>query len=213
MLREKRAGLCTVDAGVLYRLMPIGVTARAETAQHGDDLTPGGPLARPTRRRSSLASRKMITSNVIHRVFRIRYKNSGTTGFTLEIEGREYVVTAKHVVGGFCDGESLDVFASGSWRSCAARCVGHAEGDRDISVLALQECLTPPGLPRPVTSKGVVYGQGVYFLGFPYGFVGHYILGDNGWPLPFVKKATVSLFDQETFLLDGHNNPGFQAGR
>jgi len=62
------------------------------------------------------------------------------------------------------------------------------------------------------TSKGVIYGQDVYFLGFPYGLLGRCAFGPDGFPLPFVKRATVSLFDGAMFLLDGNNNPGFSGG-
>lgn len=61
------------------------------------------------------------------------------------------------------------------------------------------------------THKGLTYGQDVYFLGFPYGFLGKYIFGPDGYPLPFVKRATLSLFNGTVFLLDGHNNPGFSG--
>ena len=64
----------------------------------------------------------------------------------------------------------------------------------------------------PATSKGIIYGQDVYFFGFPYGFLGKHAFGPGGYPLPFVKRATVSLFDGTVYLLDGHNNPGFSGG-
>lgn len=154
----------------------------------------------------------MITSNVIHRVFRIRHGASEATAFTLEIDDKEYLVTAKHVVKDFTNGQTIDVFGNTAWQPREATLVGHAEGERDISVLALKTVLTPPGLPMPSTSSGVIYGQDVFFLGFPYGFVGHYAFGPEGFPLPFVKRATLSLVNRETFLLDGHNNPGFSGG-
>ena len=154
----------------------------------------------------------MITSNVIHRVFRIRHGASEATAFTLELDEREYL---RH---GEARGQRLDErandrrFRKWSLQPREATLVGHAVGDRDISVLAFKTVLTPPGLPMPATSKGVIYGQDVFFLGFPYGFVGHYAFGPEGFPLPFVKKAIVSLLDRDTFLLDGHNNPGFSGG-
>jgi hypothetical protein len=71
----------------------------------------------------------------------------------------------------------------------------------------------PRDLTMEATSAGVVYGQDVHFLGFPYGLLGKYTLTHQGYPHPFVKKATVSLFQSdEIFLLDGHNNPGFSGG-
>jgi len=155
----------------------------------------------------------MITSNVIHRVLYVRYGSGTATAFTLDVDGRQYVVTARHVVEGFGESGSIDIFANGDWQSTPARLVGHAPGDRDISILAVGHQITPRGLTMEPTSKGVIYGQDVFFLGFPYGLVGKFLLAGHGHPLPLVKKATVSLFQtDELFLLDGHNNPGFSGG-
>lgn len=154
----------------------------------------------------------MITSNIVHRVFRIRYGGSEATAFTIDVDQRQYIVTAKHAVTGLTDGNDVDFFAHGAWKSEQVRLVGHALEDRDVSVFAVNRILTPDSLPMPATSVGVIYGQDVFFLGFPYGYTGKYTLTEDGYPLPFVKKATVSLLDEGTFLLDGHNNPGFSGG-
>lgn len=154
----------------------------------------------------------MITSNVIHRVFRIRYGGSACTGFTIEVEGREYLVTAKHGFVSLGGSDEIDVFSNGDWSPYEVNLVGHAPDDVDITVLAATQRLTPPGLPMDATQAGLIYGQEVYFLGFPYNFLGKFVLGDLGYPLPFVKKATLSLFDDKIVFLDGHNNPGFSGG-
>ena len=156
----------------------------------------------------------MITANVIHRVFRIRWNDSQGSGFTLDIEGRQYLVTARHVLKGFQGDANIDVFSNGVWMPLSAQLVGHAPGDVDITVLAPGRRLTPEELPmRPMSpGAGIGYGQDVYFLGFPYDFLGKYIFGPDGYPMPFVKKATVSLFHGAVFFLDGHNNPGFSGG-
>lgn len=155
----------------------------------------------------------MITSNVIHRVFRIRHGTSEATAFTLDVDGRQYLVTARHAVETLRDPGVLDIFANGVWNANSVHVVGHAAGERDISVLTFDEQLTPGRLTMEATSKGVIYGQDVYFLGFPYGLLGKFLLTEYGHPLPLVKKATVSLFQSdEVFLLDGHNNPGFSGG-
>lgn len=155
----------------------------------------------------------MITANVIHRVLYVRSGAGTATAFTLDVDGREYVVTAKHVVESLAESGSIDIFANGDWQSTPASLVGHAPGERDISVLAIDHQITPKELAMEPTSKGVVYGQDVFFLGFPYGLVGKFLLAEHGHPLPLVKKATVSLFQtDELFLLDGHNNPGFSGG-
>jgi len=154
----------------------------------------------------------MITSNVIHRVFRIQWGTGQGTAFAIDIDAKQYLVTARHVVSDFPGQAAISVFSNSAWVELPVQLVGHAKGDVDISVLAPSRLLTPPELALEPMSKGVVYGQDVYFLGFPYDFLGKYVFGQDGWPLPFVKKATVSLFDGAVFLLDGHNNPGFSGG-
>lgn len=154
----------------------------------------------------------MITSNVIHRIFRIRYDNNEATAFTIEYEKKEYLVTAKHLVENITDSANMELFSNGAWIQLMVKLIGHSAGGTDISVLATDKLLTPPGLPLPPTHEGLIYGQDVYFLGFPYGFLGKYSFGPEGYPLPFVKKATLSFLDNPTLLLDGHNNPGFSGG-
>jgi S1-C subfamily serine protease len=154
----------------------------------------------------------MITANVIHRVFRIRVDGAEGTAFTIEIDNREYLVTAKHVAESVTGEHEIELFSHGGWTNLRVEPVGHAAGDSDISVLAARVQLTAGDLPLPATSIGVIYGQDVYFLGFPYGFLGRYTFEPSGYPLPFVKRATVSMLDGPLFLLDGHNNPGFSGG-
>jgi S1-C subfamily serine protease len=154
----------------------------------------------------------MITSNVIHRVFRIKVGAAEATAFTIDVDDREYLVTAKHVAESVKSEQDIELFANGRWATYRVEPVGHAAGDMDISVLAARVRLTPGKFPMPATSNGLVYGQDLYFLGFPYGFLGRYLFGPSGYPLPFVKRATVSLLDGSFFFLDGHNNPGFSGG-
>lgn len=155
----------------------------------------------------------MITSNVILRVFRVRHGSNEATAFTLDVDNRQYIVTARHAVDSLRVSDTIDLFTHGAWSPQAVQLVGHASGVRDISVLAADHELTPPRLIMEPTSKGVIYGQDVYFLGFPYGLLSKFLLTEYGHPLPLVKRATVSLFQtDEVFLLDGHNNPGFSGG-
>ncbi len=154
----------------------------------------------------------MITSNVIHRVFRIRFGQAEGTAFVIEVDGREYLVTAKHIMESLVGKGNLDLFSNGSWKSIPIQLVGHANTDIDISVVASTTCLVPHHLPLAPNMDGLSYGQDVYFLGFPYGFLGRYILGSSGYPLPFVKRAIVSQLDDSSLFLDGHNNPGFSGG-
>lgn len=154
----------------------------------------------------------MITSNVIHRIFRIRWGDSIGTAFTIDVDNKQYLVTAQHVVKGLHDKAQLSVFGNQNWKPLDVNLVGHCASGIDISVLAPSQQLTTAGLPIEPTAAGLIYGQEVFFLGFPYNFFVDVIFTDEGYPLPFVKRATASCFDANVLLLDGHNNPGFSGG-
>ena len=134
------------------------------------------------------------------------------TAFTIEEDGREYLVTARHIAKPLQGTCQIELFKDQGWSPLQVTTVGHAPGDVDISVLAYSERLTPERpLPLPASSKGLTYGQDAYFLGFPYG-ISDMFLRETGHPLPFVKRATVSTLFGKPYLLDGHNNPGFSGG-
>ncbi len=155
----------------------------------------------------------MITGNIIHRVFRIGWGDGGGTAFSVDVDGREYLVTAAHVVAGLPDeGGEIEIFSRGSFKALPVRVVGRSSGPLDTAVLATDSPVAVPNLPAEPSADGIVYGQDVYFLGFPYELPSKATLTDAGYPLPFVKKAIVSQLDMETFILDGHNNPGFSGG-
>ncbi len=152
----------------------------------------------------------MITANFIHRTFRIRYNNSVGTAFTIDVDNRQYLITARHVIAGISNNDEIGVFSNRDWVPLSIQIVGQPD-NIDISVLAPERRLTPAGKPVESSSDGLAYGQDVYFVGFPYDFLGNVIFTESGYPCPFAKKAIVSCFDKDVFLLDGHNNPGFSG--
>jgi hypothetical protein len=154
----------------------------------------------------------MITANVIHRVFRIRCGNATGTAFAIDIDGKQYLTTARHVLNSGSGSSAVEIFTNGDWVPLTVRVVGHGLHDVDISVFATDRSLTPSELPMEASCAGLVYGQEVFFLGFPYGWVGKFRLTPDGYPLPFVKRATVSLLVGDVHYLDGHNNRGFSGG-
>ncbi len=154
----------------------------------------------------------MITANFIHRTFRIRCGDSVGTAFTIDANGREYLVTARHVVQSFDPSVGIALFGNNAWTIVPAQLVGHAVGPTDVSVLAAENPLVAPNLPVVTSSKGLTYGQEVFFLGFPYDILGNVTFTEQGFHLPLVKRATMSCFAGDVYLLDGHNNRGFSGG-
>lgn len=157
----------------------------------------------------------MITTNVIQRTFHIRLGNSTGTCFTIDVEGKQYIVTAKHVVSNINQVQQVSIFQDNQWKDMDVTLVGHCNEEIDISVLTTNVRLSPD-FPLP-TVGNIIYGQDVYFLGFPYGMTGEIGQMNRDFPLPFVKKAIVSCLhttptDAQLLFLDGHNNPGFSGG-
>jgi len=161
----------------------------------------------------------VITKGVLERVFCIRHGDSIGTAFTVDIDGKQYIITAKHVIDGlFGVGRpsTVEVLRDRTWHNIGARLVGEAPLNCDIAVLACDVLLSPPAAIT-ASSSGIVYGQDLYFLGFPYGL--HSDSGDlnHGFPFPLVKKGILSNIQKQedgtvVFLIDGHNNPGFSGG-
>ena len=156
----------------------------------------------------------MVTSNVLQRTFRLRYGNKSATCFTLDIDGRHYIVTARHCVESMSDSDRIQLFNKGQWRALDVKLVGHGSGDVDVSVLAPDQKISPIH-PLPATSAKLVLGQDAYFLGFPFGIMSDSKDLNGEFPLPLVKKGVVSAINfgpKAAMLLDGLNNQGFSGG-
>jgi hypothetical protein len=153
----------------------------------------------------------MITSNVIHRVYHIKYKNGTGTAFQIDIDGKQYFVTAKHVIEGIADQGYIELRFKQNWSSTQINLIGH-HVKSDVSVFSINQTIACT--PMDAKSTKVFYGQDVYFLGFPYQlqFGESNTVINNGFPAPLVKKAIISGFMPDYYLLDGMNNHGFSGG-
>jgi len=159
----------------------------------------------------------MITSNVISRIFYIAHNSTSGTAFTIEIDGRQYLISARHIFEHVHNSLTVSIFHETQWKDIDLRLIGHGAEDIDISVLSADFQLSPTHQLEP-TSRGIAYGQDVYFLGFPYGTFGKLGKINRNFPLPFVKKGILSAMQMmsvdksEILYIDGHNNPGFSGG-
>ena len=157
----------------------------------------------------------MITTNVFNRVFHVKYGDSTGTAFTVDVEGRQYLVSAKHVFPGVTGTFNIGIFYKSEWIALTVSLVGVASEDADVVVLAACQILSPP-FEMPVGDLGMTLGQDVYFLGFPFGLSTDASTINSNLPLPLVKKACISgrvgTKENGIWLLDGFNNPGFSGG-
>ena len=157
-----------------------------------------------------------ITSNVLLRTFLIQASEIGTA-FTIEVDGRQYLITAKHIVKKLPNeaASTIQVRKKNGWSPLVVK-VFKCDDPVDIAVLVPPEQLTVNYSLEP-TSKGLELGQDAYFVGFPYGeqFVKTYSALPGVYGL--IKKGMVSQFDSmperdmQRIFLDGYNNPGFSG--
>ncbi len=138
------------------------------------------------------------------------------TAFTIDQDGKQYLVSARHVFPTITDGATIYVSRHAQWEEWKVSVVGSGSGTDladDVIVLATEKQMSP-SFDLPASAGHVIFGQRVYFLGFPYG-LGTHGADNGGYPIPFIKGALLSgaagsTF--ETFILDGLNNPGFSGG-
>ncbi len=155
-----------------------------------------------------------VTSNVLRRVLRVQTAHGEGTAFTLDVDGRQYVITAKHVVAGLAEDDNLNVRRNDKWESIHVK-IFRCDDPIDIAIIVPPHQLTID-FPLEGTSAGMRYGQDVYFVGYPYGLS---IVGGekvNGlYPIPFIKKGIASANggteNAAILYVDGNNNPGFSG--
>jgi hypothetical protein len=160
-----------------------------------------------------------VPSNILLRTLLIQTQPSvAGTAFTIDVDGRQYLITAKHVVAKLPDAASstIQVRKKNGWSPLKVT-VFKCDDPVDIAVLVPPSQVTV-NFPLEPTSAGMLVGQDAYFVGFPYGnaFATTYTNQPNVFG--FVKRATVSQFDRipenanaQIILLDGYNNPGFSG--
>jgi hypothetical protein len=168
------------------------------------------------------------TTNMLARVLMVQSVERGTI-FMLDVDQREYWITAKHILTGakhppygVIDKKtvSLRILNPGGqnedWLDETFSVID-PEKDIDIVVLAPSESLLKvPMATIPASSEGILLGGECEFLGFAFGTAwrGVYAGGGTSWT-PFVKRCTVAalgVVPDKVWILDGINNGGFSGG-
>ena len=158
------------------------------------------------------------TSNVLYRVLRLRTAAGTGSAFTIEVDGKQYLVTAKHNLKGFGTNGEIELWLEGKWSRVKAQAIYPSKDIVDIAALDVGRPLTV-SYPLEPSSAGIVLGQQVYFVGFPYGLstLDQAPVPKGFGGIPFLKSGIVSAMDSRdqeasVIYLDGHNNPGFSGG-
>ena len=155
----------------------------------------------------------MITTNVIRRTFHINSEKQAGTAFTIDQNGRQYLVTAYHVVDEIDKVRCIDISHEGRWKRVPVSIIGIDE-ELDVAVLACNLQLSPEYSLEP-TIANLTYGQQLYYLGFPFGWDSGNSQMNRGFPIPFVKSAILSAMPEgggKTLFIDTILNKGFSGG-
>jgi len=158
----------------------------------------------------------MITSNVLARTFFIQSSKGTGTGFTLDFEKGQFLVTAKHVLDHGASTRQIEVYHESEWKTLSVEPVPAADEKVEAIALKLPYQISPNLILE--TSLELFVSQELFFLGFPFGLFTDASLHNNGFPMPFVKRATCAAFggDSESrvqvIFLDGIGNRGFSGG-
>jgi S1-C subfamily serine protease len=158
----------------------------------------------------------MTTANVIHRVYRIKYKDRVGTCFTIDKGSQRYLITAKHIVKNMKDSDIIQIEFNNEWINREANLIGHGDGSIDISVLTSDLSFSVDH-PLPPSDAGLILSQNVFFIGFPTVVVGsqktspQFLELNRNFPLPIVRQGIVSWMHNDFILIDAHGNIGFSG--
>lgn len=164
------------------------------------------------------ARAQVPTSNVLYRVLRLKTATSTGSAFTIEVDEKQYLITARHLLKGFGSEGEVELWIEGRWTKRKARAIYPSKEIVDIAALDLGGPVTVT-FPLEPSSGGMTLGQQVYFLGYPYGLGTSTSVADlpGFGEIPFLKSGIVSALDDRDpeanlLYLDGQDNPGFSGG-
>jgi trypsin-like peptidase len=170
------------------------------------------------------------TSTALMRMTRVESRFGRGSAFSMDVDGREYWITAKHILTGARHppyGSISDASATlrllrmdtldENWTPVTFSVIDPGN-NIDIVVLVPPNPLLPQNASTLEAETNVMVGADCTFLGFPEGTGGTWAASfDNGqshYLMPYVKHCFVSAIPSglNLFVLDGWNNPGFSGG-
>ena len=154
----------------------------------------------------------LSTTHILHKIFHIKQGDGVGTGFIIELDNREYLITARHVVPNQARG--VKIYHKETWEALPVVGIYHHPANIDVAAIAINRQIAPR-CPTYNDSSGTSLGEDVMMVGFPSSI--HHSCSDSnfGYPIPFVKTGVVSsLVTQDgirQWYFDGHNHSGFSG--
>jgi len=180
---------------------------------------------------SGLAAQSaMPTTNILFDTREVKFNGETGTIFPVDVDNREYWLTAKHLLTGRTSepagqvtekSVSLDVLdpigETIKWDPADFTVI---DPGKDIDIVVLVPKTHLPQLPIPplkvATGSSFFFGGECSFLGFPYATNWTVNFGSKSYRMPFIKHCYISgmttVGSVKELVLDGINNPGFSGG-
>ena len=168
----------------------------------------------PAARSKQQARGYVITANFYERVLLLESGDNQGTAFTVEYEGDQYLITARHCVPDTDGPIPLTVSHRGQRTECTLARLPGMEAGVDISVFRCANRLTATdALPVEMGAASVYYTQDAYYVGYPLGM--SLVMGERE-VFGLVKRGIVSgstdLGGIKMWYIDSVVNPGFSGG-
>lgn len=153
-------------------------------------------------------------SSIGGRTFCVHTPEAQGTAFTMDVDGRRYLITAQHVVGQNSTGLSIE--AKSGRKPIGVELVGLSAPQLDVAVLKPSVPLHDHAfrtVPHDPSLRPISIGDDVYSFGFPMGLSTRSLVYSNfPYPIPLLRKCMVSGFGLGQYFLDGTVNPGHSGG-
>lgn len=156
-----------------------------------------------------------ISGAVLSRVIRFKEDLGQATAFTIEVDGHQYIITAKHNLKKATDTIKFKLFLNGKWSAFTVDAIYPFDDDADMVALGVDKKVT---VETSLGTEGKIgIGQQVYFVGYPYGLSTRGGLKQKKVEFAFVKAGVLSAIDARNadkviYYVDGAANPGFSGG-
>ena len=162
-------------------------------------------------------SQTVPTSNVTARTRLVQFDDHDATAFTIDVDGKQYLVTAKHFVSSADDGAKITIqmWKRNGWDKLEVT-VFKCSDPVDIAVLVPPKQVSV-NFALPPDHAGDFVGEDVYFVGFPFGTEHAITYPTMAGVFGVVKRATIAQLEYlpaenvQRLWLDGINNEGFSG--
>ncbi|MBK5270413.1 MAG: trypsin-like peptidase domain-containing protein [Bacteroidia bacterium] len=158
-----------------------------------------------------------INDSILRNVFLIQIDSLQGTCFSVNLGGKEFLVTAKHLFKNPANNQKRQITIIKEKKVLNINVTLFIHSDTTIDIAILKLPISIEYLIPFVTGGQIQTGQDVYFLGYPSFNSLLFATQDTTFGiLPLVKKAIFSgvkkINNYYLVFLDGHNNPGFSGG-